>query len=109
MVKERQRHEQAFFICSLSDFNAFRGSYFFSGVLLGLWFVGPSTSSAPTNQAPAVNLAIPQEEQQPPAQANPAPQYTQPSNYAKALGMATGGVIASAPLPTMFLPFSNPL
>jgi hypothetical protein len=82
---------------------------FLSGVLLGLWFVGPSTSSAPTNQAPAVNLAIPQEEQQPPAQANPAPQYTQPSNYAKALGMATGGVIASAPPPDDVPSFLKPL
>ena len=82
---------------------------FLSGVLLGLWFAGPSTSSVPTNQASAVNLAIPQEEQRPPAQANPAPQYTQPSNYAKAMGVATGGVIASAPPPDDVPSFLKPL
>ena len=72
---------------------------FLSGVLLGLWLAGPSTSPAPTNQVSAVSLSAPHEEQQNSIQANSSPQQVQPSNYARAMGMATGGVIASAPTP----------
>ncbi|MBY0293528.1 MAG: SPOR domain-containing protein [Alphaproteobacteria bacterium] len=71
---------------------------FLSGVLLGVWFAGPSASPVMyTNQtgAPAAGLAAPQGEHQ----ANSAPQQVNPSTYATAMGVATGGIIASAPTP----------